>query len=66
MMDKKITETKNSPPKLKSVADGGGAFGNTEEILKMIADEPDRALVVSAGRIDVIESVLARKLSGVF
>ena len=30
-MDKKITETKNSPPKLKSVADGGGAFGNTED-----------------------------------
>ncbi len=56
----------NEELNMKSVTGFNSAFGNTEEILKMIADEPNRALVVSAGRLDVIESVLARKLSGVF
>jgi len=51
---------------MKSVTGFNSAFGNTDEVLKMITKEPDSALVASAGRGDVIEAVLARKLSGVF
>ncbi len=50
----------------KSVTGFNSAFGNTDEVLKIIEEEPDSALVASAGRRDIIEAVLARKLSGVF
>lgn len=56
----------NEELNMKSVTGFNSAFGNSEEVLKMIAAEPERALVASVGRADVIESVLARKLSGVF
>lgn len=56
----------NEELNMKSVTGFNSAFGNTDEVLKLIADEPDSALVVSAGRADVIDAVLARKFSGVF
>ncbi|MCK5220638.1 MAG: AAA family ATPase, partial [Candidatus Aminicenantes bacterium] len=56
----------NEELNMKSVTGFNSAFGNSEEVLKMSAAEPERALVASVGRADVIESVLARKLSGVF
>ncbi len=50
----------------KSVTGFNSAFGNTDEVLKIVSEEPDSALVSSAGRRDIIDAVLARKLSGVF
>lgn len=41
------------------------AFGNSDEVLKSLHDNPYSALVVSEGRRNVIDSVLARKLSGI-
>lgn len=51
---------------MKSVTGFNSAFGNTDEVLNLISGEPESALVASAGRRDIIEAVLARKLSGVF
>jgi len=56
----------NKEMNIKSVTGFNSAFGNTDEVLKLVEKEPDSALVASAGRRDVIEAVLARKLSGVF
>ncbi len=56
----------NEELKMKSVTGFNSAFGNSDEVLRMIVDNPKRALVVSAGRRDVIDAVLSRKLSGVF
>ncbi|MEN8221891.1 MAG: AAA family ATPase [Acidobacteriota bacterium] len=48
----------------KSVTGFHSAFGNTDEVLQIVEKEPGSALVASAGRRDVIEAVLARRLSG--
>ncbi|MEN8154479.1 MAG: AAA family ATPase [Acidobacteriota bacterium] len=41
------------------------AFGSTEEVLKSLHNNPYSALVVSEGRKNVIDSIIARKLSGI-
>lgn len=40
------------------------AFGSVKEVLKSIEDNPKSVLVLSASRQDVIDAVIARKLSG--
>jgi len=50
----------------KSVTGFNSAFGNTDEVLDLVSRDPGSALVASAGRRDVIEAMLARRLSGVF
>lgn len=39
-------------------------FGSVDEVMKNIEDNPFCALVLSSGRLDVLNALLARKLSG--
>jgi len=56
----------NDDMDMKSITGFNSAFGNTDEVLKMVYDDPNSALLSSLSRREVIEAVLARKLSGVF
>jgi hypothetical protein len=40
------------------------AFGSTAEILQEIGENPESALLLGSGRGDVLEAILARRLSG--
>ncbi len=56
----------NDDMDMKSITGFNSAFGNTDEVLKMVYDDPNSALLSSLSRREIIEAVLARKLSGAF